>query len=337
MTAPSEHDTDSTVPTDERSNLNDSELVCSSENESESGKEKAPICPSTVEVGPDGEEFKPFDPNLFVEVEFKGSRRGFYLNDSNLPLDPYTYVIVEAEKGVDLGCIVSTGHVAYLKMSLRSKPCLEEPRKVVRLADQDDVEILDRHREQEEIAFEVCKNKIVKHDLEMKLIDVEFQFDRNRVTFYFTADGRIDFRELVKDLAAEYRTRIELRQIGVRDQAKRFGGIGNCGRDLCCAAWIDSFEHISTEMARIQNLPLNPFKLAGQCGRLKCCLAYESEIYLERLKEFPPLESRITTARGVGTIEKIDVFNDAVFLHFDKDDSWERLTLNELNEIIGNK
>lgn len=277
-----------------------------------------------------------YSPELYVEVEFKGGRRGYFLNEAHVELVELAHVIVEAEKGIDLGIVISLGETAYHKMLLRTKPCTTEPRKVLRLADDNDKKIHFYHRDQETVAFEICRQKIDKHHLDMKLIDVEYQFDRVRITFYFTADGRIDFRELVKDLASEYRTRIELRQIGVRDQAKRIGGIGNCGRDLCCSAWIDSFEHISTEMARLQNLPLNPFKLSGQCGRLKCCLAYESEVYEERLRQFPPLETRVRTSHGTGKIEKIDVFHDAVYLHFEKDNSWQRLTLDEIKELIRN-
>ncbi len=293
-----------------------------------------PCCPVAAETGE--ETFPPVEINVaqYVEVEFKGLRRGYYVNNTELPLEESQHIIVEAEKGIDIGKVLSLGSTAYLKMCLRTKPCIGEIKKVIRISDQQDFKILQYHREIENTAYDICKTKIDKHNLDMKLIDVEYQFDRNRITFYFTADGRIDFRELVKDLASEYRTRIELRQIGVRDQAKRIGGVGNCGRDLCCSAWIDSFEHISTEMARIQNLPMNPFKLAGQCGRLKCCLAYESEIYEERLKDFPPLETMITTPHGIGKIEKIDVFHDAIFLHYEKDNSWERLTLNEINERL---
>ncbi len=320
---------------DKQTILADSKLVYSSEGKEPAGAElHAPCCPAAGNGSASAPGPLPFPASQYVEVEFKGSRRGYYINDGGVPLDPDSYVIVEAEKGIDLGCVISEGETAFLKMSLRTKPCLTAPRKVIRLADGDDLAILDQHRRQEDLAFEVCRKKIDRHHLEMKLIDVEYQFDRNRITFYFTADGRVDFRELVKDLAAEYRTRIELRQIGVRDQAKRIGGIGNCGRDLCCSAWIDSFEHISTEMARLQNLPLNPFKLAGQCGRLKCCLSYESEVYIDRLKKFPPLESIVKTPHGEGKIEKIDVFHDAVYLHFEKDNSWERLTLSEVNEFI---
>jgi cell fate regulator YaaT (PSP1 superfamily) len=168
----------------------------------------------------------------------------------------------------------------------------------------------------------------------MKLVDVEYQFDRNRITFYFTADGRVDFRQLVRELAAEYRTRIELRQIGPRDEAKRMGGFGVCGRELCCSSWLGMFEPISTDMARLQNLTINPFKLAGQCGRLKCCLSYEAQLYEELLKRFPPLEYRIKTSKGEGKIEKIDIFQDAIYIHYPKINGWDRMTLDEVNELI---
>lgn len=272
----------------------------------------------------------------FVEVVFKGERRGYYFNEHNLELAEGMHVIVEAEKGIDLGVICGIGDTAYMKSRLRQRPCAGEMKKIVRLADEADLKIVDFHREQEHTAFNICLDHIHKLDLPMKLVDVEYQFDRNRITFYFTADGRVDFRQLVRELASEYRTRIELRQIGPRDEAKRMGGFGVCGRELCCSSWLNQFEPISTDMARLQNLTINPFKLAGQCGRLKCCLSYEAQLYEELLKRFPPLDYRISSRKGEGVIEKIDIFLDAIYVHYAKDNSWERLTLDEVNAMIAN-
>jgi cell fate regulator YaaT (PSP1 superfamily) len=261
-----------------------------------------------------------------VEVEFKGIRRVFYENVDNVPFENGDYVIVEAEKGVDLGQIHLQGETVLIKRRERGI-LLQQERKVVRKALPEDLEQLRINREKEKDASRICREKIVKHELPMKFVDSEYQFDRNRITFYFTADRRVDFRELVKDLASVFRTRIELRQIGVRDEAKRIGGIGSCGLELCCMSWLTEFHRIGTQHARVQNLPLNPIKLSGQCGRLKCCLVYEVENYVESLKRFPLLGSVITTEKGEGRVEKVDIFRDLVYLHYEKDDTWDCLPL----------
>ena len=285
----------------------------------------------------EGEQHDGIDVSPFIEVVFKGERRGYYLNKGNLELEEGMFVVVEAEKGVDLGVIGSIGDTAYMKSRLRQRPCAGEMKNIVRLATDADMKVMSFHREQEHTAFNICLGRIQKLDLPMKLVDVEYQFDRNRITFYFTADGRVDFRQLVRELASEYRTRIELRQIGPRDEAKRMGGFGVCGRELCCSSWLGQFEPISTDMARLQNLTINPFKLAGQCGRLKCCLSYEAQLYEELLKRFPPLDYRVMTQKGEGVIEKIDIFQDAIYVHYAKDNSWDRLTLDEINAAIEQK
>ena len=276
----------------------------------------------------------PADVEIYTEVIFKGSRRAYFLNDAKLELAPSMHVLVEAEKGVDLGVVGLTGEQAYYKSRLRNKPCEDPLKRLVRPAAESDVSILAQHREQEGTAYDVCLEKIHKLKLPMKLVDVEFQFDRNRITFYFTADGRVDFRELVRELASEYRTRIELRQIGPRDEAKRMGGYGVCGRELCCSSFLGVFEPISTEMAKLQNLTLNPFKLAGQCGRLKCCLSYELQVYAELLKRFPPLDYRFKTPKGLAKIEKIDIFQDVIYVHYENPEGWERLSLAQVNAMI---
>lgn len=311
-------------------NLDDAVLVYSSdEGEPQPREKKEGECKGEREFTFDG-----VDTSKYIEVLFKHERRGYYLNSTERVLEPTEYVIVQAEKGIDLGMVNSTGDVAYMKSLLREKPCEgEKTLSIIRVANDDDLKIFRQHREEEEAAFQVCLDKISGLQLPMKLVDVEFQFDENRVTFYFTADGRVDFRQLVRELAAEYRTRIELRQIGPRDEARRLGGVGNCGRDLCCSSWLGEFEPISTGMAKLQNLSMNPFKLAGQCGRLKCCLAFESQVYEELMKRFPPLETTIKTQKGEGRIEKIDIFNDTIYLHHLKDDYWEKLTLEDIKKL----
>ena len=315
--------------------LDDSVLVYSSED--------GPVAPDSddAEVSHDGSdchgttaEGDKVDTSPYVEVVFKGERRGYYLNSKGFDLAEGSYVVVEAEKGVDMGVVGAIGDTAYMKSRLRMRPCKESPLGIVREASDADMKVMFFHREQEQTAFQICLDRIGKLDLPMKLVDVEYQFDRNRITFYFTADGRVDFRQLVRELAAEYRTRIELRQIGPRDEAKRMGGFGVCGRELCCSSWLGMFEPISTDMARLQNLTINPFKLAGQCGSLKCCLSYEAQLYEELLKRFPPLDYRIRTSKGEGKIEKVDIFQDAIYVHYPDSNGWDRLTLDEVNDLM---
>jgi len=315
--------------------LDDSVLVYTSDDGDVDGKD------GEAAAGHDGTdchgttaEGERIDMSPYVEVIFKGERRGYYVNAPKLAIQEGTFVVVEAEKGLDLGVVGAIGDTAYMKSRLRMRPCKETPKKIVREATDADMKVTLFHREQEQTAFQICLDRIGKLDLPMKLVDVEYQFDRNRITFYFTADGRVDFRQLVRELAAEYRTRIELRQIGPRDEAKRMGGFGVCGRELCCSSWLGMFEPISTDMARLQNLTINPFKLAGQCGRLKCCLSYEAQLYEELLKRFPPLDYRLKTSRGEGKIEKIDIFQDAIYVHYPDSNGWDRLTLDEVNALM---
>jgi cell fate regulator YaaT (PSP1 superfamily) len=289
------------------------------------------ICPPISSEIP--EEFFYDDSKDIIEVEFKGARRGYYYKEKELHLTTRDYVLVEAEKGNDLGRVYLTGDLVHIK---RKGQVLRRDivRKVLKKANQEDIQKMLENRELEENAFHICRKKIETHTLLMKLIDVEYQYDRNRVTFYFTSDKRIDFRELVKDLAAEYRTRIELRQIGVRDEAKMIGGISSCGRELCCSTWLNDFKRITTQTARVQMLHLNPVKLSGQCGRLKCCLMYELESYSESLKKFPQIDSMITTEKGEGVIEKVDVFKDILYIHYPSTDSWEKYDLKEFYDLI---
>jgi len=291
--------------------------------------EFASSCPPVPEQEP--EEFFYDDSIDLIEVEFKGARRAYFQKEKDLQLSTMDYVIVESEKGHDLGKVYLTGELVHIK---RKSQILRKDviRKVIKKATQEDLEKMIENRKIEENAFLVCRKKIDEHSLIMKLVDVEYQYDRNRVTFYFTSDKRIDFRELVKDLAAEYRTRIELRQIGVRDEAKMIGGISGCGRELCCCTWLNDFQKITTNIAKIQMLQLNPIKLSGQCGRLKCCLMYELHDYVESLKWFPDLEAKVITEKGEATVAKIDIFKDSLYLHH-KDESFQKLTLHEFNDL----
>jgi len=242
-------------------------------------------------------------PDLYL-VEFKGNRRDFFNNTFYHSLKFRDHVIVQAERGEDMGILLNR---IEREMDFSDK---EKPRSILRPANEEDLEKLLQNRSDENGAWDTAVRLISKHQLEMKLVDIEYQFDRNKLTFYFTADHRVDFRSLVRDLAAEYRTRIELRQIGVRDEAKRIGGYGICGREQCCSRFLRSFEPISTQDARDQNLSLNPSKISGNCGRLLCCLKYEVDQYNQIHSRYPEVGERFMTDSGEGVIDHINIFED---------------------------
>jgi cell fate regulator YaaT (PSP1 superfamily) len=262
-----------------------------------------------------------------VEVTFKRNRKSYFFNSNNLELNIGKFVIVEVEKGEDLGKVTQTGRLLMLK------DIKHEPGVIIRIATDEDMEKLKENRRNEISAFYICRDYIQRRNLNMKLVDVEYQFDTNKLTFFFTSNQRVDFRELVKDLASKYRTRIELRQISVREEAKKLGGLGICGKQLCCATFIQNFSPISTSDAKEQNLPMNPSKLSGICSRLKCCILYEKGFYSSSLKRFPPLDSPVKMKRGIGYVDKVDIFNDKVFLRFDGDE-YEEFTLNEIKKRL---
>ena len=269
-----------------------------------------------------------------VEVTFKGGRKGFYQNASSLDIQTGDYVIVEADRGVDLGTVHMSGELVRLR--LKSKGLEEQASfsNAIRIAGLTDIERWEANKEQETETFLLARKAIERMNLPMKLVDVEWQFDHKKVTFYFTAEHRVDFRALVRDLAKHLRTRVELRQIGARDEAARIGGIGSCGRELCCSTWLQDFEPVSTQAAKVQNLPLNPVRLSGQCGRLKCCLNYELEQYMSSLKTFPPIDTPITTDTGQGRIQKHDIFKQLVWIQY-TDGSWEERPLKEVLVLLG--
>lgn len=262
-----------------------------------------------------------------VEVVFKGERKGIYRDRNDLEILEGEYVVVEAERGQDLGKASLVGSLVRLK---RGKG---ETRSIIRKALPEDLETLQKNKEKECAAFDVCKDKIKDYNLDMKLVDVEMQFDGSKVTFYFTAAQRVDFRELVKDLASVYRTRIELRQIGVRDEAKRISGCGICGRKQCCSAFINEFEQITTQMAKDQQLALNPSKISGNCGRLLCCMRFENDTYLEIFKKFPPPGCKITLNEKKGTLAFINIFEEKGLISYDEGGQ-EWLTSEELSKGI---
>jgi cell fate regulator YaaT (PSP1 superfamily) len=248
----------------------------------------------------------------FFEIQFKGNRRAAFTNPMGFPVKLGDHVIVNAEKGEDLGRVVQISEVDRISQEDERG----EERTISRKAGPHDFQRKRRNLQRENRAEEVCRRLVGDHRLPMKVINVEYQLDGKKVTFYFTAEGRVDFRTLVRDLAGELRTRIELRQIGARDEARKFGGFGPCGQRQCCSGWLSRFDPVTTSMAKEQNLPLNPVKLSGNCGRLKCCLRYELDFYREELKRYPPLERAVETLRGAVFVEKIDIFSEEVLIRF---------------------
>jgi cell fate regulator YaaT (PSP1 superfamily) len=261
------------------------------------------------------------------EVEFSGGRRSFYANPQEFPFVVGDLAIVQAEKGEDLGRVVNMGSLVDQRAGSHDYPL------ILRKPSKKDMDQWEENQKLEREAFFDCRKRIEEHGLNMKLVDVEYQFDRNKITFYFTSEKRVDFRALVRDLASRYKTRIELRQIGVRDEAKRIGGVGVCGRRLCCEAFLREFEPVVTQFAKEQNLSLNPIKLSGSCGRLMCCLLYEREFYAEFAKQFPDAGSAIETTQGKRILKKIDVFEEQALLQLENGKE-EKISLEELRRIV---
>ncbi|RQD67618.1 MAG: stage 0 sporulation protein [Tindallia sp. MSAO_Bac2] len=231
-----------------------------------------------------------------VGVRFKKAGKIYYFDPQDFELEKGSQVIVETARGIEFGDVV----VGIKEVT--DKEIVAPLKKVVRMVTEEDIQTHEENKLKEQEAFEVATEKIAGHNLDMKLVDVEFTFDKNKIIFYFTADGRIDFRELVKDLASVFKTRIELRQIGVRDEAKMIGGIGPCGKSLCCATWLGDFDPVTIKMAKEQNLSLNPTKISGICGRLFCCLRYEHEHYHEAIRQMPAIGSKVKTEEGIGEV-----------------------------------
>lgn len=231
-----------------------------------------------------------------VGVRFKKAGKIYYFDPDNIDVKFNDFVVVETARGIEFG------HVVVGPKEITEDEIVAPLKNVLRVALDEDFDIHRENKKKAAEAIELCKQKVQEHNLSMKLVDVEYTFDNNKVIFYFTADGRVDFRELVKDLAAIFKTRIELRQIGVRDEAKMIGGIGPCGRIVCCAQFLGEFDPVSIKMAKEQSLSLNPTKISGLCGRLMCCLKYEHDVYEDLLKGMPQVGSIVITEEGKGTI-----------------------------------
>ena len=282
-------------------------------------------------------KFEYTDQRRIVEVTYAGYRRGFALvQNSDLPLRVRDIVIVRNQNGIDWASVSMTGSLVHAKRKAKRLSNEELPG-LLRKADENDLKRIEQCKVSEQKAFSVCKTRIESFELPMMLVGTEWQFDHKKLTFFFTADGRVDFRELVRDLAAIFNTRIELRQIPMRDAAKRLGGMGVCGRELCCTTHLGRYEHVTLDHAKIQQIPANPSKLSGQCGRLKCCLLYEVDTYVEGLKRFPPIEGTIRTEQGSGIIQKIDLFKEMIYLYYPETSSWETLSLEDYRDIAAGR
>ena len=247
-----------------------------------------------------------------VGVKFKEGGNMYYFAPNGLKLSLGENAIVETARGLEYGAVV------LANKELDDSEIVSPLKNVVRRATKADDEVYAKNKEKEKEALRICEKKVAEHGLEMQLVDVEYTFDRGKILFYFTADGRVDFRELVKDLASTFRTRIELRQIGVRDEAKMIGGLGICGRPFCCCAFLDDFKPVSVKMAKEQNMSLNPGKISGTCGRLMCCLKYEEEAYRSLWKVTPKVGAQVKTPDGKGTVTEVSLLRGDLKVTLDK-------------------
>lgn len=276
---------------------------------------------------------KPFD---CVEVRFKNSRKEFFRNTENLTLSIGDIVATQAQSGHDVGMVTLTGELVKVQMKKKKEdhhsPDLP---KIYRKASQKDIDKWQKCRSREEEIKKRSREIAIILGLQMKISDVEFQGDGSKATFYYTAEERVDFRQLIKDMAKAFGIRIEMRQIGYRQEAQRLGGIGSCGRELCCSTWLTDFRSVSTSSARYQQLSLNPQKLAGQCGKLKCCLNYELDMYLEALKDFPSSDTKLQTEKGLAFCQKADIFKSTLWFSYRNEPSnWHALSKDQVLEII---
>ena len=272
----------------------------------------------------------------FVEVRFKNSRKEFYRIPKEITPQAGSLVITKVDRGYDLGTVTLAGALVDVQMKRKkTKPDSDKIGTILRLANQEESDIWQASRSKEAEVQKRARELAIALRLNMKLSDVEFQGDGKKATFYYRADKRVDFRQLIKDMARAFSIRIEMRQIGLRQEASRLGGIGSCGRELCCSTWLSDFRTVNTGAARYQRLSLNPQKLAGQCGRLKCCLNYELEAYRSAIKVFPKTEIKLFTEKGIGVFQKMDIFKGLIWYAYKEDwMTWHKLTLSAVNDII---
>lgn len=270
-----------------------------------------------------------------VEVQFKGNRKQFYRNQSNLDFLTGDHVVVDSDVGSHIGRVSMSGELVKLQLKKRrvdanSKQML----KIQRVATESDIEKYNHNTDKEAKTLERARTMALQMSLKMKLSDIEIQADGRKTTFYYTAEGRVDFRELIKRFASEFRSRIQMKQVSYREEASRLGGIGTCGRDLCCSSWLTDFKIVPMSAAKKQNLTINMLKLSGQCGRLKCCLNYELDLYVDALEEFPKEDQKLETKTGVATLRKVDILKRTLWYAYEGKYEWIPLNLDRVNEII---
>ncbi len=279
---------------------------------------------------PGGQE--PFD---CVEVRFKNGRKEFYRNTEKLTLSIGDIVATEASPGHDIGIVTLTGQLVKIQMKKKNVKPNSEVAKIYRKASQKDIDIWSEARNREEPMKVTAREIAIRLKLEMKISDIEFQGDGSKATFYYTANDRVDFRQLIKDFAREFSTRIEMKQVGFRQEASRLGGVGSCGRELCCSTWLTDFRSVNTSAARYQQLSLNPQKLAGQCGKLKCCLNYELDTYLDAIKELPDMDTKLYTEKGDAVCQKVDIFKGNMWFAYTANMAhWHMITADQVKEIM---
>ena len=278
------------------------------------------------------EDYEPFN---IVEVRFKGSKKQFYKNVNHLELFTGDKVIVDSDVGYDVGEVSLAGEL--VKLQLKKYGIDEnnsEMRTIRNLANEDEIEKYQKFKDIEQESLEKARTIALQLRLKMKISDIEYQGDGKKVTFYYTSEGRVDFRELIRRYASEFKSRIQMLQVSYREEASRLGGIGSCGRELCCSTWLTDYKVVSMSAPKIQNLSINMLKLSGQCGRLKCCLNYELETYHEAIKSFPNEKVKLKTESGLASLKKIDILKGTAWYCYEKSFDWIPLDLNRVNEII---
>lgn len=269
-----------------------------------------------------------------VEVRFKSGRKDFYRNAESLPLNTGDAIVIDVPNGHHIGYVSLQGELVRLQMKKKRVEDDVNIRKIYRIASQRDLEKYEQAKSKESSILYRSREIIQQEKLKMKLTDIEFQADSTKAIFYYSAEERVDFRNLIKLLAAEFRIRVEMKQISLRQEAGRIGGIGSCGRELCCSTWLTDFKNVSTSAARYQNLSLNPSKLSGQCGRLKCCLNYELDTYLLELKDIPKLKAPLKTKNGNANLQKTDIFKKIMWFGFEGENTWHPIPTTRVKEIL---
>ena len=275
-------------------------------------------------------------PFIGVEIRFKNGRKHFYKNSEKVSLSIGDVVATEAMSGHDIGIVTLTGELVKVQMKKKNQSeKVEELPKIYRKATQKDIDIWQTVRAKEPEIQKRSREIAIHLGLKMKISDIEYQGDGSKTTFYYTAEERVDFRQLIRDFASAFNTRVEMKQVGFRQEAARLGGIGSCGRELCCSTWLTDFRSVKTSAARYQQLSLNPQKLAGQCGKLKCCLNYELDTYLDALKDIPKNDIKLITEKGTAVCQKTDIFKRILWYGYEKQGmNWHKISVDKANEII---